>query len=166
VVVKLSAVDLEYVGTAMEPFENQINLTLEVEDELPVRRPTLAVLFDAIERMKPSGPSFIIVNRDSGDYAQAGGGDGSFLVEWRVYGEPFIHLVAGKGVISEERVRVQMSLGYAEIFRHEVLSVDDVKALLGAFLLDGRCPEGYLWRNVTEDYICQLNPPTEEIYEL
>jgi hypothetical protein len=138
--------------------------TLKLGDEPEVLQPTMAALYDAIRRMKPTGPSFVVVARASGDYAQAGGGNGEFSVEWREYGEPFIHLLAGKGTPTEEAHIVQMQDGHTEVLKHEVLGMEDVKTLLGAFLRDGRRPPGYLWRNVT--YAFMRKQPTRDITEL
>lgn len=138
--------------------------TLSVEDEPEVLQPTMAALYDAIRRMKPTGPAFVIVARAGGDYAQAGGGNGEFSVEWREYGEPFIHLVAGKGTPTEETHIVQMHYGRTEVLKHEVLGIEDVKTLLGAFLREGRRPPGYLWRNVADAFMRNL--PARDITEL
>ncbi|MGE0609415.1 MAG: hypothetical protein AB7O62_20150 [Pirellulales bacterium] len=150
----------------MNPPADPAVKTLKVEDEPPLRHATAAALFAAVDRMRPVGPSFIIVSRDDGNYAQAGGGDGVFTVEWREYGEPFVHLVAGKGTPSQDPIAIQMSGGKTDVLLHEVLNADDVKRLLGAFLLHGRQPEGYLWRNITQGFTRKAGPPAGEISEL
>jgi hypothetical protein len=132
----------------MTPFFDPARTTLEVEDEPLVRRPTIAMLHAAIDRMRPTGPAFVIVASDNGDYAQAGGGSGRFAVEWREYGEPFVHLLAGKGTPVDETCIVPMHYGCTRVCLLEVLSIDDVKTLLSAFLRDGLRPEGYVWRDV------------------
>ena len=138
--------------------------TLTVEDEPNVRQPTMMALYEAIERMKPTGPSFVIVKRDGGNYAQVGGGNGEYAVEWWEYGEPFVHLLAGKGAPVEETHRVQMNRGYTQVALNEVLDIEDAKTLLGAFLRDGRHPPGYTWRDVS--YAFRKHPHGGEISEL
>src|SRR5205807_1578376 len=99
-------------------------------------------------------------------YAQAGGGAGMYAVEWREWGEPFIHLLAGKGTPAEETCIVPMHYGHTEVLRHEVLSIDDVKLLLGAFLRDGQRPARYMWRDVSYAFMKEGPPTNGDFTEL
>ena len=137
--------------------------TLKVEDEPQILQPSIELLLSAIDRMRPTGPAFVIVERGH-DYAQAGGGDGEFSVEWRQYGEPFIHLIAGMGPESEETHIVKMHYGHTKVQKHEVLGINEVKELLGGFLLDGKRPVGYVWRDVS--YAFRPQQSSDDIAEL
>jgi hypothetical protein len=154
------------VESAMATFFDTSGVMLELEGHPQIPCTGLRQLYAAIDRMKPTGPSFVILARENCGYAQAGGGDGRFVVEWREFGEPFVHLVAGKGTPSDEACRVKMSGGGVEVLRHEVLTMDDVKTLLGAFLVHGRQPKGYVWRDITAALNRDCAGPSDEITEL
>jgi hypothetical protein len=52
-----------------------------------------------------------------------------------------------------------MHYGCTTVLRHEVLSIDDVKVLLGAMLVSGLRPEGYQWRDVTYAFLKRPDGP-------
>ena len=137
----------------MRKIRRQPFTTLTVEGEPDVRRPTFALLSAAIDRMRPSGPSFVIVERPSGDFAQAGGGDGQYCVECREWGEQFVHWVAGKGTPALETHQVKMNAGFNEVRLNEVLTAADVKLLLGEFLTTGKRLDCYIWRDHTQYFL-------------
>jgi hypothetical protein len=124
-------------------------------------RPTLAEVCYAVQNMRPTGPSFVIVEREGAGYAQAGGGHDEYSVEWREWGEPFVHWVAGKGTPTGSIHAVQMSPGVTRVYSHEVLSADDAVKLLSAFSI-GQCrPSDYTWRDMTDRFTGGASPNGE-----
>lgn len=128
-------------------------ITLICEVGPDIHAPSTEELQAAVCRMHPKGPSFLSLNCEGLGYMQAGGGDGRFSVECREWGEPYVHLVAGKGTPSQEIELVEMSGGYTKVFMHEVLSLKDVIELMSEYLLNFRPSSGFLWRDVTKMFI-------------
>lgn len=68
-------------------------MKLELESHRDVTRCTTRDVLRAVAKLAtPNGPTFIVLVRHNGDYAQAAGTDGRYVIESRtVYGEGFRH---------------------------------------------------------------------------
>lgn len=68
---------------------------LNIENYPPIPQPTLAELRGAVESLRSSGPSFMILEKPHG-YLQVGGSHGKYAVGCREFGEGFQHYAAGR----------------------------------------------------------------------
>ena len=127
--------------------------TLTIENEPEVAAPTAAAVAAAVARMTPhGGPSFLILEGESGDYVQAAGGLGEFTVEWRAHGSgaDFTHWKAGRsGSMTGEEVAIALNGHSLRVRTNERLGLADVVAICGAFLAGEPRPPGYAWRDIT-----------------
>ena len=128
-------------------------LTLTVEDEPTMERPSTEQLREVVDRMTPDGgPSFVVLEGRGDDYAQAAGGDGVFTVEWREHrGEKFRHWKAGlPGRPTAGEVAIPTTGYEVHVRPNEQLSASDVVAILGAFLTGAGRPPQYVWRDMSD----------------
>jgi hypothetical protein len=117
VIETANALDLavfDWSGEQIHRADGFRELTLTVETRRPLQSPTLQQLYAAVDALTPrGGPGFLILERRGQDYAQAAGGDGAYMAEWRQYsGQKFGHWVAGlpghssaKGSLSQQMRR-------------------------------------------------------------
>jgi hypothetical protein len=134
---------------------------LKLQSGERVYRPTLAEVRYGVEKMSPTGSSFVIVEREREGYAQAGGGEDEYSVEWREWGEPFVHWIAGKGTPTGAIHVVRMNPGVTRVHSHEVRSADDAVKLLSAFAFGLRRPTDYAWRDMTDRFVVSADSNRE-----
>jgi hypothetical protein len=128
---------------------------MSVEDHGTVHSPTVADIWKAVDALHPgTGPSFIILEGESGDYAQAAGGAGAFTVEWREYlRNRFCHYVAGRSrVVDEGEVTIRIFDSHVKVRSNERLSTDEVKQILTAFAEGLARPLSFKWRDVSDQF--------------
>ncbi|HEX3315729.1 MAG TPA: hypothetical protein VHR72_12590 [Gemmataceae bacterium] len=122
----------------------------------PVRYgPELQQVLDSVDAMTPrGGPSYLVLERSNGNYAQTAGGDGSFTAEWReVSGNSFRHWVAGlPGQSVTKSIKIKTNGATVIVKENEGLGATDVKAILTAFAKQTARPADYLWRETTDQF--------------
>lgn len=134
---------------------NPHGMKLKVFTELEYEATGIDDLLEAIDRINIHR-WFVIVAKPSHDYMQVGGSNGLYTVEARDWGEPFCHVVAGKEPLTVDTTKIPICDGNLEVRTSEVLTIADVRKILGAYFLTGIRPEGYFWRDVTAGL---LGPP-------
>jgi formate hydrogenlyase regulatory protein HycA len=128
-------------------------ITLQVEDEVPVTAPTPEQVRAALARMTPDGgPGFIILEGRGDDYAQAAGGEGVFTAEWRESrGKGFRHWKAGRrGKPTKGKVVVPTHGARLTVQPNERLGGAEVETILLAYLAGESRPEQFEWRDISD----------------
>ena len=128
---------------------------LLVENDIPVTNPSLAQVESALSCLRSIGPSFAILELESGSYVQAGGSarDGLLVEVRRVEGKKFTHWCAGLATSPSSPKRVvPMSAGEQRIPANEVLAFTDAVRIFAQFHADGTLASGYDWRDRTRDF--------------
>jgi hypothetical protein len=130
-------------------------LTLTVENQRDLGRPTLPQVEAAVDALTPhGGPGYLVLEGAEHNYAQAAGGEGAYTAEWREYSGPrFRHWVAGlpdRPAIKE--VSIPTNGFQVAVKENECLSAADVKIILAAFGQGQGRPAQYVWRDVTERF--------------
>lgn len=128
--------------------------TLQVEGRRPVNSPAPARLRVVVREMiSDCPPGFLIVEHESGSYAQAAGGSDSFTVERRdVSDDGFTHWVAGRPEDPDgDEVAIRANGFDVHVRSNERLRGADVITILTAFLDDTE-PDGYVWRDVSDRF--------------
>jgi hypothetical protein len=131
------------------------DLCLTLEGRPPVLAPTLAQLHVAVDALTSrGGPGFLILERPTKDYAQAAGGDGELIAEWREYsGGTFRHWVAGlPDRPSMKEIHILTNGAHVAVNENERLQAVDVKAVLEAFAHGKGRPLAFAWRDITERF--------------
>jgi hypothetical protein len=128
-------------------------LTLEGDDDR--EDPTLEEIVAAVDGLSPEhGCGFLILECDGRDYVQVAGGGEAHTLEWREHPRgTFRHWVAGRtGPPSTEQVGIPTNCAPVNVFEHERLGADEVKAILTAFLQRKPRPTNYAWREITAQF--------------
>ncbi|MFN9368446.1 MAG: hypothetical protein ACK6CT_06710 [Planctomycetia bacterium] len=114
----------------------------------------------------PRGPTFVILEDSDGNYVQAAGTDGRYIVESRtVYGEGFQHYRLYQPITGPDAADVVYHRQKCDrhpprrcplrVRRSEVFDLGTVEVALLAFLQTGERAPSLLWREVTEDMIAK-----------
>jgi len=119
----------------------------------------------AVRRLAdPSGPTFVIVVDADGNYVQAAGTDGRYIVESRtVYGEGFQHYRLYQPIAGPDAADVVYHRKKCDrhpprryplrVRKSEVCDLGTVESALLAFLETGERAASLLWRDVTDEEI-------------
>ena len=129
--------------------------TLTVENREPLLAPTLLEVLAAVDSLTPrGGPGFLVLEGTGGDYAQAAGGDGSFMAEWRQHsGQSFRHWIAGlPDHPCSKQIRIPTNGACITVNENETLHAADVKVILDAFVHCKPRPSGFAWREITHQF--------------
>lgn len=128
-------------------------LSLRLEARQAFDQPSLALIEASVDWLRTDGgPGFLILERDAGDnYAQVGGGNGQYTLEWReTSGGVFRHWVAGHpNVRRGADIKIPGNGSHFTVKGNERLTDSDVKALLTAFAFGDARPPQYAWRDIT-----------------
>ena len=129
--------------------------TLTLENHEPLLAPTLPEILAAVDSLTPrGGPGFLVLEGAGGDYAQAAGGDGSFMAEWLQHsGQLFQHWVAGlPDYTSSKQIQILTNGAFITVNENERLQAADVKAILEAFVNCKPRPSRFAWREITHQF--------------
>ncbi len=125
---------------------------------------------DVVQTMRriadPRGPTYVILTDADGNYVQAAGTDGRYIVESRsVYGEGFQHFRMHQQSEGPDAADVVYHRQKCDrhpprrcplrVRRSEVCDLGTVEFALLAFLQTGERAPSLLWREVTEDMIAK-----------
>jgi len=141
--------------------------TLMLEDHKLVRGPSAEQVYMAVRKMGgTTGPTFIQLKDENGSYTQAGGSGGRYRVESRdVWGEGFQHFLAASPVSND---RSNTTVYYRNtctegVHDHRrcplnctvanVLTLDDVLAIMVQYAATGTRSGQYLWDDVSDSWI-------------
>lgn len=129
-------------------------LTLEVEAEPTLVSPTLEDALRSLTWLTPSMPSFVILERASGDYVQAGGSPQCMTIEWREHSaHSFQHFVTGnRDGDHDEEAWVPMSNGGVTVRRNEVLDLHAARTIFTRFHQGAPRPHEFDWRDKTNEF--------------
>jgi hypothetical protein len=141
--------------------------TLTLEDFKPIRNTTAEQVQQAIQKMAdPKGPTYLILKDADGNYAQAGGTDGRYRIEAReVFGEGFRHWMAASPACQDRTETVVFYRNRCTENEHlprrcplnatvaNVLSLQDVMAVMLEYWATGSCSRKYLWDDVSQSWI-------------
>ena len=96
----------------------------------------------------------LVLSKGDRDYVQTAGGNGMLGLEWREYSESdYQHWAAGlHGQPNKNEVFVPTSGGGLRVKENEVLSTEDVKKMLAAFLENRGRPTEFAWRDKTAEF--------------
>lgn len=148
-----SDVPEELVVTTYRHDARAMRYTLQVEEEATFSNPTSAQVQAALGLLRPTGPSFAVLEATSGSYVQAGGAADEVVVEGRIVrGRRFRHASAGREGRRSPRRRVAMSGGGVTVPSNEVLTVADAVAIFDTFLRAEALDEGFVWRDRTSEF--------------
>jgi hypothetical protein len=128
--------------------------TLTLENHEPLLAPTLPEVLGAVDSLTPrGGPGFLVLDGVGGNYAQAAGGDGSFMVEWRQHsGRLFQHWIAGlPDQACSKQIRILTNDAFITVNENERLQAADVKTILEAFVCCKPRPSMFAWREITHE---------------
>jgi hypothetical protein len=117
-----------------------------------------------LQMWRLKGPTFVIIEDDDGNYAQAAGADGRYVIESRsVFGEGFQHFrvcqqIAGPDVPDVVYYRQKCSKHPSRqcpirVQRSEVCDLGTVEFALAAYVSTGKRVESLQWRDVTQEQI-------------
>ena len=140
---------------------------LMLEDHRDVFPVSLGQVQAAIQKMASStGPTFLNLKDGDGNWAQAGGTDGRYLVDARdVYGEGFRHCMAALPGCTDRTKTVVYYRNRCTENEHaprkcplnatvaDVLSLKDVMAILTEYWATGLRSATYGWDDVSQDWI-------------
>ena len=141
--------------------------TLLLEDHKTVFPVTLSQVQAAIQKLaSPTGPTFLNVKDDGGNWAQAGGTNGRYRVEIRdVYGEGFQHWMAALPGCTDRTETVVYYRNRCIENEHpyrkcplnatvaNVLGLNDVMVILTEYWATGLRSAKYSWDDVSRDWI-------------
>ncbi|MBI5759706.1 MAG: hypothetical protein HZA46_14405 [Planctomycetales bacterium] len=129
-------------------------LLFSVEEEEPVRAPTVQQIRNAIARMRVNGgPSFAILESTSGSYTQIAGGDGLYTAEWREQlAEGFKHWIAGKDGDNHSEIAIPTNGCQVTVKSNEQLNASDVDEIFAAFSETESRPTRFKWRDITDRF--------------
>jgi len=110
----------------------------------------------------PSGPTFVILEDSAGNYVQAAGTDGRYIVESRtVYGEGFQHYRMYRQIAGPDAADVVYHRKKCDrhpprrcplrVRKSEICDLGTVEIALCAFLQTGERAPSLLWRDVTDE---------------
>jgi hypothetical protein len=124
------------------PLRAGVTLTFEGMKSEPVV--SLRQIEEALDRLRPLGPSYLILDAPGGEFAQAAGSEDAFTAEWS---DRSGHCVAGLGHASQEMTAIPTSVGHrVRIYEHERLPAAAVKHILKAFAEGRGRPAKFAWR--------------------
>ena len=131
------------------------DLTLEVENEGIVVSPKFEDVMQSLAWLSPSGPSYLILEREERDYLQAGGSAQGMTVEYRYYeGDSFRHFVVGRsGEDSTSEAEIPMSGGCVTVQGNEVLDLETAQGVFAVFFRGEPRSKKLSWRDVTERFV-------------
>ena len=148
-------------ATAFDPTTGHIHrsdgyagIQMTVEGESVFISPNADQTNLAIDSMTPDGgPSTLILDAKTGDYAQVAGGDGQFTCEWREYDDAsFQHWVAGRGVKATRDIEIPTNGYHVVVKSNERLSAADVTSILKDFAEGKPRSNRWQWRNITDQF--------------
>lgn len=128
-------------------------MRLEVENMSLLAGPSLDQVLSALDRLKPEGPSFAILEDATGRFVQTNGGNDVMTVEWREQsGGGFRHWVAGRMGDAQSPAQIPTRGGPVVVRQNELLTLSDAKALFTAFYQGQPRPRAYEWRETTDQF--------------
>ena len=129
-------------------------IAMTVEDQPVFFSPNSDQICRSVNSMTArGGPSFLILDADSGNYAQVAGGDGKFTCECReVSGESFQHWVAGRRTKAAGTIRIPTNGFQVTVNSNERLSAADVTSILDDFARGRSRSQKWTWRDVTDQF--------------
>ena len=124
--------------------------TFEIEGHAPARGTAFADIEAAIGRISPRGPSFFILQDETGSYVQAAGARARLTVEFRhVTRFGFRHYVLGRRAESNGEASVNYSGGPIRVQSNEILTTRDAVAIFREFFDAGTVSNDYARRETT-----------------
>ena len=132
-----------------------MDYTLQIEGQDTIYSPSEDEVIASIEILTPNGgPGFLILESPGGDYIQSAGGNGRYLVEWRMYSEgSFNHFCAGNLPERSDFIEIPTNGYCVRVQENEVLSQEEVKSILVTFLLKDYGSKDFHWRDKTEEFL-------------
>jgi len=144
---------------------------LMLEDHRDVFPASLGHIQAAVRKMAgSSGPTFLNLKDEEGNWAQAGGTDGRYLCDSRdVYGEGFRHFMAAVPGCNDRSRTIVYYRNTCIENRHahrrcplegtaaNVLSLSDVLAIMTEYWMTGQRSARYAWDDVSQAWINDEN---------
>lgn len=132
-----------------------------------------------LDMARPNGPTYIILQDESGNYSQAAGTDRRYVIECRdVYGEGFRHWrAATQGRQSGQRTQVYYRQSCPkrkhaprrcpiDVDATQVLGLDDVGSAILAFHATGVRYERLAWHDVTSGFLEKHSEAEDDITDI
>ncbi len=108
-----------------------------------------AVIADALGRISPQGPGYFSLTASDGSYVQTAGARLMLTVEYRrITNDGFVHYVLGDSQRDDRAPRqINSSVGFINLFAHEILDVDSAIEVFCHFLRHQDVPTRFTLRD-------------------
>lgn len=135
----------------MAPDEGAFHLEGEGLEQ-PIIAPSTEVIRRELDRLRSSGPSFLVLIAPNGTYLQAAGNAKRMIVEGHVISpKRTVHVVLGRCGVPGTATTIESSLGKIRVSASEVWSALEASDLFGAFLATGSIPATLARRGITAE---------------